>query len=496
MRAIVSLIVLASLIHALPDDVKLKDGKEYKELTLKSETKTQMVFEDLEGKKITLSKDKIAEHIKKPTIRESFAEKRKATAPKDTAALASLAKEAQTLGLKREVREVWNDILKVDSENVEARAALGFVKTAGKWISAAEAEAAFEKETGPVYKALGLTKSDGKWVSPAEVARKKLNLVEIQGVWVKAEQAKKITADSLSYREGNWLTKDETVKFDQGLRRAGREWKPAKELDADHNTWKEPWVLKGKHVEVLSNARYEVAGRSLIQAEQALDAFIKFFGYEPDIYGERGMPVVVYGRTVEDYKFFGGSASPDWAATRSSSDGVFYMPNFLKSRGAGVTYFYDMWGLYAFWWAPRAAMEAYLARFSDLTKLDANILDAVAGGFAFRKGELHDPPPINFNTWISDKTRSFESASKLLERNARSNTSEHFPMQSGLLIHWLSLNKKEELRFAIMKWLAGQSNRKQFFADATRGWTTEEADKAFDAYIEIYKKEWLARPHK
>ena len=47
-----------------------------------------------------------------------------------------------------------------------------------------------------------------------------------------------------------------------------------------------------------------------------------------------------------------------------------------------------------------------------------------------------------------------------------------------------------------MKWLAGKSDRKTFFADATRGWTPEETDKAFAEYVETYRKEWLARPHK
>lgn len=496
MRAIALGLLSCGVLFSAPDDVRMKDGTEYKNLALKSETKTQMVFEDLDGKKLTLSKDKIAEHVKKPTVREAFAETRKASDTKDPAKSAALAKEAAALGLKRESRELWNEVLKIDEQNAEARAALGFVKVGGKWITAAEADAAFEKESGPVYKAIGLTKVDGKWTSPADVARKKQNLVEVQGVWVKQEQAKKIAADGLSWREGAWLTKDEVVKFDQGLRRVGREWKPAKEFDADRSTWKDPWVLKGRRVEVVSNARYEVSGRTLAMADQALDAFVAFFGWEPDYYGDRGLPVVLYGRTVEDYKFFGGQATPDWAAVRSSTDGVFYMPAFMKTRGAAVTYFYDMWGLYAFWWGPRGAVEAFLGRFADLTKIDGNILDAVAGGFAFRKGELHDPPPINFNTWLNDKTRAFEPASKLLDRNHRSNTAEHVPAQSGLFIHWLSLNKKDELRWAIMKWLAGKSDRKTFFADATRGWTAEETDKAFAEYVETYRKEWLARPHK
>lgn len=496
MRVIAFLSLVSSAVLAVPDEVRMKDGTEYKNLTLKSETKTQWVFEDLDGKKLTLSKDKVAEHAKKPTVRDTFAEIRKASDPKDPTKLVALAKEATGLGLKREAREIWNEILKIDDGHVEARAALGFVKSGGKWITAAEAEAAFDKESGPVYKALGLTKVDGKWTAPAEVARKKMNLVEVQGVWVKSEQAKKIAADGLSYREGAWLTKDEVVKFDQGLRRGGREWKAAKEFDADRNTWKDPWVLKGRRVEVVSNARYEVCGRTLASADQALDAFVAFFGFEPDYYGERGLPVVLYGRTVEDYKFFGGQATPDWAAVRSSTDGVFYMPGFMKTRGASVTYFYDMWGLYAFWWGPRGALEAFLGRFADLTRIDSNILDAIAGGFAFRKGELHDPPPINFNTWLNDKTRAFEPASKLLDRNHRSNTAEHVPAQSGLFIHWLSLEKKDELRFAIMKWLAGKSDRKTFFNDATRGWTAEETDKKFAEYVETYRKDWLARPHK
>ena len=80
-ETVMSCSVAAFLIAALclpttaPDELKMKDGKEYKNLKLVKETPTQYFFEDLDGKKITVAKDQVEKYEKKPTIRDEVQER-------------------------------------------------------------------------------------------------------------------------------------------------------------------------------------------------------------------------------------------------------------------------------------------------------------------------------------------------------------------------------------------------------------------------------------
>src|SRR5438034_6406991 len=115
-------LLIASLLapSRLPDEVKMKDGKEYKNLKLVNETPTHYTFEDLDGKKVTLAKDSIDKYDKKPTVREDLQTRIKGTPPTDAKALMDLSIWAKAQGMPKDARDVLELVIKADPENVEA----------------------------------------------------------------------------------------------------------------------------------------------------------------------------------------------------------------------------------------------------------------------------------------------------------------------------------------------------------------------------------------
>ncbi|HYC77013.1 MAG TPA: hypothetical protein VEI02_05235, partial [Planctomycetota bacterium] len=384
---------VAALCAAAPDEVKLKSGREFKNLKLEKETASEYRFVDLEGKQVVVPKLNVAEYVPKPTVREEIATKRETLAGKDAGAWIKLAAWAKENGaLEKDLKPLYEEALQLDGENAEARAALGWVKKDGKWMNAADEAKESAKEREELAKLVGGKQVKGKWLSPAEASRLEAKLVEHDGFWVTPDQKKKIVEGKLEYAEGEWLTAEEKEKFDQGQRRAGKAWKPADEMDPEHDKWSNPWSLKGRWVEVQTNAKHARGRWALKLAENVANAMVGWSGVEPDVYGKHGLLVLKYGRSMQDYKNFGAQAGSDWASNRSSNDGVFFSPNLERGRGGAVTYDLDKeeYG-FAEWWTRRAAAETFIARFVDPSKLDPEVFDAFCAYFAGFKGAKYLP---------------------------------------------------------------------------------------------------------
>lgn len=83
-----------------------------------------------------------------------------AATAKDTEDRVRVAKLAESIGLRREAKGAYQRVLVGEPDHAEARAALGFVKHEGKWLTRDDRE-----------RALGKVKFRGAWVSPAERLR-------------------------------------------------------------------------------------------------------------------------------------------------------------------------------------------------------------------------------------------------------------------------------------------------------------------------------------
>jgi hypothetical protein len=444
------------LLSAVPDDVKLKDGTQYRNLKLVKETPTHCTFADLDDRKVTIAKDQIEAWEKKPTIRDELKGRIKATAPTDAATLWEIAGWAKAQGLPKDAREVMELVIKADPEHAEARAALDFVKLEGAWVPKKEVAAKLEAAKGEQLKALGYKLEGGQWVSPAEASRAKLKLVQAGRYWVTPADRKTIEAKGLEFREGEWLSKEDLARFDAGQRKVGGQWKPMLDADEAHRAAKDPWVLQGAYVELRSNLAYAKTKAAFKSADDAVNAAVALSGVEPDVWaGKSGLLRVYLEKDLDAYKARaqGQAAGSDWSAVRSG-DGVFYNTGGGKVGGASYTYFHDE--DYVRWWAGRGGFEAYVGRIADITRIDQVLLDAFAAYFGSFSGEKYHPS--SSSRFLFDRSKAMRPASKMFEGFKRANTEGaelHF-RQLGFFVHFLVKRNPEGARSAVQKFLAGK----------------------------------------
>ncbi len=211
LAAVVFLVLLVSVGRA--DDVTMKDGKVHKDLTLVKENAKTLEFMTLDGKRITLSKDAIAEHEKKETARDVYGVRKKEVPAKDAAALFELAKFAKESGMTREARQDFEAVLRLDPNHAGAREGLGQKLLDGKWLSEADAKKVEAERAESEAKAQGLKKTKDGWVTPVELARMEKGLIKVGPEWVTKEQKKKIDDDKLEYFQGEWVTAADKQKF-------------------------------------------------------------------------------------------------------------------------------------------------------------------------------------------------------------------------------------------------------------------------------------------
>lgn len=444
-----SVLVLAALLvpSVPPDEVKMKDGKEYKNLKLIRETPTQYVFEDLDGKKVTLSKDSIEKYEKKPTIRDELKDRVK-KAGADAKALLEIAVWAKAQGLQRDTKDVYEAALKADPENAEARAALGFVKHDGEWMLKKDLEVRAEKEKNARLKPLGYKEEKGKWISPADAGRKAVGLVAAGDHWVTPDQKKTIDAKGLEYREGDWLSKDEIAKFDkEQLRKVKGQWKPILDADEVHRDPKDPWILKGVYVQLISNVRYSKIVLGFKAAEDAVNAAVALSGVEPET--AKQDPVTVFvEKDLDMYRADVANAGNDWCL-RGNDDGVVYVPKMNKGRGASTTYYHD--DTFIRWWCGRGGFEAYVGRLTDITRLDPVLLDTFGAYFGCFVGDKYSP--VAAQNFLFDRSKPMRPASKMFENY---NRKEGYPIAySGFLVHFLVKKDREGTARAFVKFLSG-----------------------------------------
>jgi hypothetical protein len=477
-----AVLLIAALVFPIPspDEVKMKDGKEYKNLKLLKETPTQYFFEDLDGKKITVAKDQVEKYEKKPTIRDEVHDRVKG-AKNDAKALWDIAMWAKAQGLPKDSHEVLELVIKADPEHAEARAALDYTKYEGAWVLKKDLEEKFAASRAEQMKGLGYKLEKGKLISPAEASRNAAKLVQVGKYWVTAEQKKAIEAKDLVNRDGEWITKDELAKWDAGQRKVGGVWKPILDADEAHREVKNPWILQGVYVELRSNVRYSKSVLAFKAADEAASAAAAVSGVEPDVWGPRGPLHVTLEKDEDAYRARGAQAKPDWSAMRSG-DGVFYLPDMAKGSGLAVVQYHD--DLYSSWWGGRAGFEAYVGRLTDITRLDEVLLDTYASYFgSFVDGKYH---PASSQRFLFDATKAMPPASKLIEGfvrpRARAAADANYDLRSrqvGALVHYLAKKSPEGLQRAFQRFLVGNGDRRTLIEDALGKVDPAEIDKDF-----------------
>lgn len=494
LRTAFALASLAALGAAAPDEVKLKSGREYKNLKLEKETKTDLHFVDLSGQKVVIPKANVETHTPKPTVREELEAKRAAMATPDAKGLVKLARWAQEQEglLDKEAGLLFEEALKADPNDEDARKALGYVRKDGQWFSPEEDRKAREKEYAARARLAGGKETKGRWMLPSDVAKQELKLVEHEGFWVTKERKEQIVAKRLHYAEGDWITGEEKEEFDKGMRKNAKgAWKKAEELDPEHAKWPNAWSLKGRWVEVRTIAPHERGRFALKTADEAAGAIVKWSGVEPNVYGKGGLLLVVYGAKVGDYVTFGQGVGAEWPTARYNTDGMFYSVQspFEKDRGATITYDnptddYDM----SRYWLRRGALEAFVGRFTNPEKLDERILDAYAAYFSCFKGERFAPNWFLFARYFR-KESPFKSVGEILTKARRDPklVDPSLP-QSGFFLHYMTSQNPDATKAAFLKMLAGTKvTPESLWTDVFGDKKADEVEKSFESFLKTYR---------
>ena len=505
LRPFAALALLAAFLSASPDEVKLKSGREFKNLKKEGESATEYRFRDHDGKALVVPKDNVASYVEKPTLRDELATKRGLLVkPKaeDVVRVAKWADEQEGL-LSAEAKELFREAMALDGENAEARAALGYVMKDGKWFSADEAAADAAKAYEARAKLAGAKQVKGKWLLPAEQQKAELGLAEHDGHWLTPERKKQVVDGKLQFHEGDWLTAEEKEKFDQGLRRFGKtDWKAPADTDKAHEKWPTAWAIKGRWVEIRATAKHERGRFALGFADGTVEQIVKWSGVEPAVYGKDGLLLIAYGGKLDDYKTAGAGAGSDWSSVRSSSDGCFYMLKnpFDKTRGAAVTYDCTVKPAaaaddyeYARYWIRRSALEAFVGRFTDPTKLEANLLDAYAAyfsGFNFKR-DKYAPHWFPYGMYMHNiPHKSATETFKAVKRDPKSQDPSIW--QAGLFIHYMSTKNEVAVKNHFLKFLSGKATSDQLLKDVFGDQKPGDINTEYEQFMKDYRARFKA----
>ena len=155
------LAALAVAAHA--DTVTLTNGR-----TLEGEVKRdgdRVVVKTPYGE-MQLEASEVKSIVEGRTVFDAYLERRKETDAESADSQAELAEWCQEKGLRAEARRHFQAALEIDTDHEKARAALGYSKRDGAWLTEDDVKAAE-----------GLVKVDGKWI-PREEARRRESTVD------------------------------------------------------------------------------------------------------------------------------------------------------------------------------------------------------------------------------------------------------------------------------------------------------------------------------
>lgn len=140
---------------AWADEVVLKEGQTLRGRVL--EDGVQVVLQ-IDGGRISFPAEAVSEvrrEVEHPLAK--LEARRRALSSGDVPGRLALAREAIALGLRAEASALHREVLELDPNRAESRAALGYVRRDGRWLSEDEARSAD-----------GLIRYGGRWIPRAE----------------------------------------------------------------------------------------------------------------------------------------------------------------------------------------------------------------------------------------------------------------------------------------------------------------------------------------
>lgn len=410
MRSLTAILLFSTLlmtsltpaVHA--DELKLKSGEVLTNVKVIKDYDDRLIVKLLSGKRRTIKKADIAEHIKKPTLGDIFTERLDKIGKKDTEGMMELAKWGLDNGVKKDAIKLLNKVLRKDRKNEKVRHLLGHKKVNGKWLSGSALKRAVAKALAAEMKAKGwlLDKKTGEYVDPYTAKCRAAGLIKHDGVWRTEKAVRELKKGNL-FLEGVWYTPEEKKKYDQDMRRVGDEWKELSDLNRQHRSPADPWILEGDHFVIIGTVNHDALTSALKQMEEIWEPLVNFFGDAPLTAKIEDKPKVMVMKNLESYKLSGSKTQGQREAAYSSNCGFFYS----KESGKTITYYHDESHLRE--WCRAGAAHAFMAAIVDVERLKSPMLDAIGSYFGSHMSGKYYPQWSIF--WYL-KTVSFQSPRK------------------------------------------------------------------------------------
>lgn len=172
----------------------------------------EMVTIDTGDGTVGVPRDRIDHIVKGRSALDDYRDRAKKLAINDSRGWRELGRWAAHAGLSTQSREAYQNVLKTEPSDPEARQALGFVMLDGNWVT--------EEES---YKARGFVRYHGEWMTPAEV--------QVHEATAANEQA---------VRDAEQRAIDAEVAQAQAQQEAAEAQKRAEEAEEEARRWSNP----------------------------------------------------------------------------------------------------------------------------------------------------------------------------------------------------------------------------------------------------------------
>lgn len=230
---------------------------------------------------------------------------REKVAKNDPQQLFEVGKWAKQNSLAADAKRLFEKVLKLEPEHAGAHEALGMEQVDGKWIPAAEAEAARRKKWAAEYAAKGFVEVDGVWVEPDNVEDAKKGIFHHDGEVVSRAEKGALLEGMLRHPQLGVLYDPKFKdKVDAGYYQVGADkWVDLKEADTFHSDLSRPWAVRAAYATLLSTMPLEKLLEMKLQANMGQEAVTPLFGGREAPPDRR--PVIIIARTQSEYTTYG-----------------------------------------------------------------------------------------------------------------------------------------------------------------------------------------------
>lgn len=211
-----------------------------------------------------VERSRIREIVPGKTREQDLAARRAILAPDDAAGHVALARWAEEQKMRKEARELWGIVVRLEPDNAPAHQALGHVRFEGAWYSPAEAERLRELD----YTSRGFVRYEGEWIHADELAGRQL--AQREKARKDKEAAREAEAEGPAIPDPSSISDEIVFEADNALARQCR-------VEIEDAIGVTPLTLVTEHFVFVSTLDAETTRELAIKAEVTIRWVFRFF---------------------------------------------------------------------------------------------------------------------------------------------------------------------------------------------------------------------------